>query len=53
MTRILPDGTEIQRVLRPTHFVFATGLGSGALAVPKFPNKVFHTPVYPPFSTRR
>ncbi|KAF9779781.1 hypothetical protein BJ322DRAFT_1012818 [Thelephora terrestris] len=39
LTRILPDGTESQRVLRPTHLVFATGLGSGSLVIPKFSKK--------------
>ena len=40
VTRILPDGTESKRVFQPTHLVFATGLGSGTWAVPKFPKQV-------------
>jgi len=39
LTRILPDRTESKRVLRPTHLVLATGLGAGAINVPKFPNQ--------------
>ena len=40
VTRVLPDGTETKRVLHPTHLVFATGLGGGSWAVPKFPEQV-------------
>ena len=43
LTRILPDGTEVKRVLRPTHLVFATGLGGGSLVIPKFPNQVLRS----------
>jgi len=39
LTRILPDGTEIKRVLRPTHVVFALGFGAGAWSTPKFPKQ--------------
>jgi len=44
LTRILPDGTEIERVLRPVHLVTAQGLGAGSWSVPKFPKQVlfFH-----------
>ena len=51
LTRTLPDGTEVRRIFRPTHLVFATGLGSGSFAVPKVPKKVPHLPVYPPKDT--
>lgn len=43
VTRMLPDGTEIKRVLRPVHLVLATGLGGGARTVPKFPKQVLRT----------
>jgi len=40
LTRILPDGTETKHVLRPTHLVFALGLGAGTWNIPKFPKQV-------------
>ena len=40
VVRILPDGTETKRVLRPTHVVFALGLGAGSWNVPKSPKQV-------------
>ena len=40
LTRILPDGTEIKRVLRPVHLVSAQGLGAGSWTVPKLPKQV-------------
>ena len=46
LTRILSDGTESKRVLRPTHLVLATGLGAGAINVPKFPKQVIPPPVH-------
>jgi len=43
LTRILPDGTETKRVLRPAHVVFALGFGAGAWNVPTFPKQVLPT----------
>ena len=40
VTRILPDGTEDKRVLRPTHVVSALGFGGGSLNIPKYPEQV-------------
>ena len=40
VTRTLPDGTETKRILRPTHVVFALGLGAGAWNIPKSPKQV-------------
>lgn len=40
VTRILPDGTEAKRVLRPTHVVSALGFGGGSLNIPKYPKQV-------------
>ena len=40
VTRILPDGTETKRVLRPTHVVSALGFGGGSLNIPKAPKQV-------------
>jgi len=39
LTRILPDGTETKRVLRPAHVVFALGFGAGMWNTPKFPKQ--------------
>ena len=40
VTRILSDGTESKRVLRPTHVVSALGFGGGSLNIPKYPKQV-------------
>lgn len=40
LTRILPDGTETKRVLRPVHVVLALGFGGGSWSVPKSPKQV-------------
>jgi len=46
LTRILPDGTETTRVLRPAHVVFALGFGAGAWNVPTFPKQVLFSPCF-------
>jgi len=51
LTRILPDGTETRRVLRPTHVAFALGFAAGTWNAPTFPKQVLspsflHTQVY-------
>lgn len=53
LTRILPEGREIKRVLRPVHVVLATGFGGGTRVVPRFPKQVLRAPLYPSFHTRR
>ena len=40
LTRILPDGTETKRALRPAHVVLATGFGGGSWSIPKTPKQV-------------
>ena len=40
VTRVHPDGTETNRILRPVHVVFALGLGAGAWNIPKSPKQV-------------
>ena len=40
LIRILPDGTETKRVLRPTHVVFALGFGGGTWSIPQTPKQV-------------
>lgn len=46
LTQILQGGTRSERVLHPTHLVFATGLGDELWSIPKFPNQVLPPPVF-------
>ena len=46
LTRILSDGTETKRILRPAHVIFALGFGAGMWNVPEFPKRV-RLPMYP------